>query len=65
MFAYLILFSLMGVLTFTIVRLVRGQSSVSGYMKNAPRWVVASVAYFIGLVTGIIFAHWWFPTIGV
>ncbi len=59
-----ILVGLAALLGFTVYRMVVGGKTVSGYMKDAPRWVVALVSFGAGLVCGILGAHWWFPTTG-
>jgi H+/Cl- antiporter ClcA len=59
-----ILLGLASVLGYTVYAMLTGRRSVSGYMKNAPRWVVAAVAFVTGLAVGVVFSHWWFPTIG-
>lgn len=53
-----------GVLMYTTWATLTGRRSVSDYLKAAPRWVVALIAFGTGLVVGTLFAHWWFPTTG-
>lgn len=51
-------------LAWTYWALETGRATVSGYLKAAPRWVVAAVGFWAGLVVGVLFSHWWFPTVG-
>lgn len=50
------------VLGWTAWATAHGRKSASGYLKNAPRWVVALIAFTVGAGIGVLFSHWWFPT---
>lgn len=62
--AGLVLLGLAAVLAYTVWATLTGRRSVSGYLKTAPRWVVAVVGFLMGFVVGTLFSHWWFPTTG-
>ncbi len=53
-----------GLLVYTVIALLSGRRTVSGYLASAPRWLVALVTLITGLVIGSMFAHWWWPTVG-
>lgn len=51
-------------LAFTVYRLRRGEPTLSGYLKHADRFLVATIGFVVGFLVGMLFAHWWFPTVG-
>ena len=44
--------------------LLTGHQTVSGYMDDAPRWVVFAAGFGIGGAVCGLAAHWWWPTVG-